>query len=224
MCAIMGFTSPTLKEETMRPFFDRTLSRGPDQTRVEPAGKGWLCFHRLAIMGLSEEGMQPFHLGGDMVVCNGEIYGFRKLRAQLAAKYTFRSESDCEIPLPLYREYVLEMFKMLDAEFAMILYDAQKDSLIAARDPIGIRPLFYGYSESGRVGFLLSGGLDSSLVCAIAAKKLGKPIRTFAIGMSEDAIDLKYAKQVADYLHADHTEVIINRDIVVDALNAETKE
>ena len=82
MCAIMGFTSPTLKEETMRPFFDRTLSRGPDQTRVEPAGKGWLCFHRLAIMGLSEEGMQPFHLGGDMVVCNGEIYGFRKLRAQ----------------------------------------------------------------------------------------------------------------------------------------------
>ena len=68
------------------------------------------------------------------------------------------------------------------------------------------------------VGFLLSGGLDSSLVCAIAAKKLGKPIRTFAIGMSEDAIDLKYAKQVADYLHADHTEVIINRDIVLDAL------
>ena len=40
MCAIMGFTSPTLKEETMRPFFDRTLSRGPDQTRVESAGKG----------------------------------------------------------------------------------------------------------------------------------------------------------------------------------------
>ena len=65
------------------------------------------------------------------------------------------------------------------------------------------------------VGFLLSGGLDSSLVCAIAAKKLGKPIRTFAIGMSEDAIDLKYAKQVADYLHADHTEVIINKDIVL---------
>lgn len=68
------------------------------------------------------------------------------------------------------------------------------------------------------VGFLLSGGLDSSLVCAIAAKKLGKPIRTFAIGMSEDAIDLKYAKQVADYLHADHTEVIINKEIVLNAL------
>ena len=51
-----------------------------------------------------------------------------------------------------------------------------------------------------KVGFLLSGGLDSSLVCAIAARKSRKPIRTFAIGMSQDAIDLKYARQVADYI------------------------
>ena len=202
----------------------------------------------------------------------------------------FESDSDCEIILPLYYKYGLDMFNHLDAEFAMILYDSRKKWLIAARDPIGIRPLFYGYSESGHiafaseaknliglckkiypfpigsyycngkfvrycdiadtpayniddmdttltkireklvagvdkrldadtpVGFLLSGGLDSSLVCAIAAKKLGKPIRTFAIGMSEDAIDLKYAKQVADYLHADHTEVIINKEIVLNAL------
>ena len=68
------------------------------------------------------------------------------------------------------------------------------------------------------VGFLLSGGLDSSLVCSIATKLLGKPIKTYAIGMSEDAIDLKYAKEVADYLHSDHTEVIINKDIVLKSL------
>ena len=68
------------------------------------------------------------------------------------------------------------------------------------------------------LGFLLSGGLDSSLVCAIAARQLKKPIRTFAIGMDVDAIDLKYARQVADYLHADHTEVIIDRDAVIRAL------
>jgi hypothetical protein len=54
-----------------------------------------------------------------------------------------------------------------------------------------------------KVGFLLSGGLDSSLVCAIAARESRVPIRTFAIGMSEDAIDLKYAKQVADYIGAE---------------------
>ena len=68
------------------------------------------------------------------------------------------------------------------------------------------------------VGFLLSGGLDSSLVCSIAAKKLGKPIRTFAIGMDTDAIDLKYARQTADYLGSEHHEIIINRDMVIQSL------
>ena len=58
------------------------------------------------------------------------------------------------------------------------------------------------------LGFLLSGGLDSSLVCAISALVLGKKIRTFAIGMDKDAIDLKYAREVADYIGADHTEVL----------------
>ena len=150
MCAIMGFTSPSLTAQTVRPFFDRTLSRGPDQSRIEPAGTGQLCFHRLAIMGLQEEGMQPFHLGGDMVVCNGELYGFRPLKWELEKRgFTFRSESDCELILPLYQEYGLDMFRRLDAEFAMIIYDHKTDSLIAARDPIGIRPCFTGIWTTG---------------------------------------------------------------------------
>ena len=290
MCSIMGFTSPTLTPEAVKPFFDRTLSRGPDQSRMEPAGSGMLCFHRLAIMGLTEEGMQPFHLDGDMVVCNGELYGFRPIRQELSKKYVFHSQSDCEIILPLYREYGLTMFEKLDAEFAMILYDSRKDSLIAARDPIGIRPLFYGYLSDGSIvfaseaknlvglckevcpfppghyyadgkfvryadlttveqysaddldtvcrtirekliaavdkrldadaplGFLLSGGLDSSLVCAISAKLLGKKIRTFAIGMDLDPIDLKYARRAADFIGADHTEVTMTRQQVLDSL------
>ena len=65
---------------------------------------------------------------------------------------------------------------------------------------------------------MLSGGLDSSLVCAVAAKLLGKPIRTFAIGMDKDAIDLKYAQEVADFLGADHTVVYMNRDEVIASL------
>ena len=70
-----------------------------------------------------------------------------------------------------------------------------------------------------KVGFLLSGGLDSSLVCAIAARESKTPIRTFAIGMREDAIDLKYARIVADYIGSDHTEVIMTREQVLDALD-----
>ena len=68
------------------------------------------------------------------------------------------------------------------------------------------------------MGFLLSGGLDSSLVCAIAAKHLGKPIRTFAIGMAADAIDLKYARQAARHIGADHTEVLMTPEQVVAVL------
>ncbi len=65
---------------------------------------------------------------------------------------------------------------------------------------------------------MLSGGLDSSLVCAIAAKKSKEPIRTFAIGMREDAIDLKYARQAADYIGSDHTEVYMTPDEVISSL------
>ena len=69
-----------------------------------------------------------------------------------------------------------------------------------------------------KVGFLLSGGLDSSLVCAIAAKNSKEPIKTFAIGMSEDAIDLKYAKQVAEYIGSEHKEVFMTPDEVLASL------
>ncbi len=292
MCCVMGYAGHDLTREQFTGYLLRTATRGPDDHRVLQTEFGFLGFGRLAIMGLTPEGMQPFVRDGDCVVCNGELYGFRPVKAQLEAEgFAFESDSDCEIILPLYRKYGLEMFSRLDAEFAMILYDSRKKWLIAARDPIGIRPLFYGYSESGAiafaseaknlvglckkiypfpigsyycngrfvrycdiadtpaytrdempvilqnirqkliagvekrldadtpVGFLLSGGLDSSLVCAIAAKKLGRPIRTFAIGMSGDAIDLKYARQTAEYLGAQHTDVIIDEQDVLGALD-----
>ena len=68
MCGIMGFTSQTLSEEEIREYFDRTIPRGPDMSRIEKTQTGYLCFHRLAIMGLTKEGMQPFHMAGDMCV------------------------------------------------------------------------------------------------------------------------------------------------------------
>lgn len=280
-----------MPDEIFERALEKTASRGPDMQRVVRFGGGIMGFQRLAIMGLSDEGMQPFFMDGNCVVCNGELYGFRKTRVELEGKgYTFRGDSDCEIILPLYREYGVGMFAKLDAEFAMVIYDAAKGSFVAARDPIGIRPLFYGYSESGRiifaseaknltdiadevrafppgcyyadgefvryadpaypgvtlmddigtvtrnireklvegirkrldadapVGFLLSGGLDSSIVCAVSARIMGKPVRTFAIGMDTDAIDLKYAAEVARYIGAEHTEVIIDSGDVLASL------
>ena len=290
MCSIMGYCRRNADYDAFQEGFAKTISRGPDDSRIVDTGEGLLGFHRLSIMGLTPSGMQPFKLGNHYVVCNGEIYGFEKMKEELAAKYEFESESDCEILLPLYQEYGTELFAMLDAEFACIIYDGDTKKFIAARDPIGIRPLYYGYDKEGfilfasepknlvgltdkimpfppghyykngqfvcycdiaktdtvcsddletvcktihdkltagvekrlvadaKVGFLLSGGLDSSLVCAIAARKSEKPIKTFAIGMSEDAIDLKYARQTADYIGSDHTEVYMTPDEVLSSL------
>ena len=70
-----------------------------------------------------------------------------------------------------------------------------------------------------KVGFLLSGGLDSSLVCSIAAKRSEKPIRTFAIGMERPTLSTSsYARQVAEYIGSEHTEVIMTRQQVLDSL------
>ena len=291
MCSIMGYCSRSAQLSTFMEGFQRTLSRGPDDSRVIETGNGILGFHRLAIMGLTPSGMQPFRLDNSYVVCNGEIYGFEKWKRKLSEKYTFESGSDCEILLPMYREYGTDLFSMLDAEFACIIYDGETGEFIAARDPIGIRPLYYGYDKEhsilfasepknlvgladrilpfppghyykdgrffcycditrtdgrchddletvcrnihdklvagvekrliadAKTGFLLSGGLDSSLVCAIAAKKIREPIRTFAIGMREDAIDLKYARQVAEYIGSAHTEIFMTPDEVLSSLD-----
>ena len=147
MCAIMGYCSEDLSEAVFRYYLQRTASRGPDDTRVVDTGKGFIGFQRLAIMDLTDTGMQPFVLHGNYVVCNGEIYGFQELRRSLKKEYTFFSDSDCEILLPMYETYGTDMFAMLDAEFACIIYDGATGTYVAARDPIGIRPLYYGYTE-----------------------------------------------------------------------------
>ena len=291
MCSIMGYCTPDADVSVFTKGFSKTKSRGPDDSRIVDTGMGLLGFHRLAIMGLTPQGMQPFTLNDCYAVCNGELYGFEAVREKLKEKYTFRSDSDCEILLPLYLEHGVELFAQLDAEFACIILDTQGGHVVAARDPLGIRPLYYGYDPAGaivfasepknlmglverifpfppghyyldgqfvcyadmtrvdhvvdddldvictnireklvagiqkrlvsdaKVGFLLSGGLDSSLVCAVAAQSSSTPIRTFAIGMDQDAIDLKYAREVADYIGSDHTEIIITKEDVLAALD-----
>ena len=154
MCSIIGYCGPVADLGAFQRGFGRTVSRGPDDSRVLRAGDGLLGFHRLSIMGLTPEGMQPFEREGSCCVCNGEIYGFERLRKILEGKgYAFRSGSDCEILLPLYREYGTAMFAMLDAEFACVIYDGTAGEFIAARDPIGIRPLYYGHDRSGSAVF-----------------------------------------------------------------------
>ena len=76
MCSVFGYCGPVADRSAVGAGFERTKSRGPDATRTVPAGDGLFGFHRLSIMGLTDEGMQPFSLDGDLCVCNGELYGF----------------------------------------------------------------------------------------------------------------------------------------------------
>ena len=145
MCSFLVYTGNDISQSLFLKGLNKINYRGPDNQRVLKEDGLW-GFNRLAIMGLEDSGMQPFIDDKMKLVCNGEIYGFRKLKKELEEKgYKFKSASDCEILIPLYKEYGLEMFKMLDAEYACVLFDGK--DYIAARDPIGIRPMFYGYSK-----------------------------------------------------------------------------
>jgi asparagine synthase (glutamine-hydrolysing) len=280
------------KTEEFRVLFNKLSHRGPDDHQLVHFPQGLIGFHRLAIMDLSDHGRQPFTSSKkNMLVCNGEIYNYPELKKE-CSHHQFISHSDCEVLLPLYEKNGIKgLVNNLDAEFALVIWDNDKKKLLAARDPMGIRPLFYGKTKSGKmafasevkallefcsditpfppgqyfdgddfhsyldlgevkqflkvsdaeilkginerlvagvekrlqsdaeVGFLLSGGLDSSLVCAIAQKlNPGKPIRTFSIGMTDDAIDSKYAKDVADFIGANHTNVTMTTKEVLEVL------
>jgi len=307
MCGIFAYRGDA-ESSKLKKSFQLIQHRGPDESRlVMVSPQITLGFHRLAIMDLSEKGMQPFHDSstGDFLICNGEIYNFQKLKEELPLQH-YSSNSDCEILLPLIHRYGFESaIRKLDGEFALVYYSHSENILYAARDALGVRPLFIGESSGTRelgfasemkalhhlfteikpfppahifqerkrfarftsltqfgpesqpcpgenfdltsstsdtlnssiqkmirqklidgiekrlvadapLGFLLSGGVDSSLVCGVAAKTLGKKIETFSVGCHIDAIDLQYARKVAKYIDSHHHEIYFSID---EALN-----
>jgi asparagine synthase (glutamine-hydrolysing) len=294
MCGFVLSKGKIVSREKFRVSVDNLVHRGPDNLNIVETDSAWLGFTRLSVMDLSHKGDQPFVHDSKFFMCNGEIYNYKEL--ELEYIFDYQSGSDCEVLIPMFEtDGLTKMIRKLDGEFAFVIYDDQTGDVFAGRDPIGIRPLFYGYTKSGeisfasevkglqefctnikpfppghyyqngkitkyidicevkefrddsietisktinqlltdgvvkrlnsdaQVGFLLSGGLDSSLVCSIAQKNSQKPIRTFAVGMTGDAIDLKYAKEVADYIGSDHTEIIITKKDVLSSIKEVVK-
>ena len=292
MCGLL-VVEGSVEENFFRKALNKIGHRGPDHLGTKFIARGKFGFQRLKIMDLTEKGNQPFIFKNNISVINGEIYNHLDLEKK--AEYQTYSQSDCEILLPYYKKFGLKkLVGDLDGEFAFVLWDKDEETFIAARDPLGIRPLFYGelkgqknkmafcsemkglldlcheikpfppgYYYDGKefypfqrfkkkpvpgvgdqmypnietisrhikeklenavikrlqsdapLGYLLSGGLDSSLVCAIAQKHFQEKnqkatIRTFAIGIKEDAIDLKYARLVATFLGSEHTEFTLS--------------
>jgi asparagine synthase (glutamine-hydrolysing) len=289
MCGLVAYFGDSLNLHDFESTFSQLRHRGPDDSEIVRIndGEATFGFHRLAIMDPTQKGHQPFidELNHNVIMCNGEIYNYDSLKDKYQENYTYISHSDCEVLVPMYRDLgVLNLCLELDAEFALVIWDAQNKKLIAARDPIGIRPLFYGYTFENKiifasemktltpfckevhafppghfydgeefhryidlttvvkfsnasldhhlkdirekliegvrkrlvsdvpVGFLLSGGLDSSLVCAIATQILKKPITTFSVGLDHNPIDIFYARTVAEFIGSKHHEVYFNKE------------
>lgn len=280
--AIKGITEYNLGKRML----DRMIHRGPDEEGIQSFDDVWLGHRRLSIVDL-ENGKQPLSNEADDIwmVANGEIYNHATLRQGLK-HHNFKTDSDNEVILHLLEEKGPEAIEELQGMFAFVAADSN-GHFIAARDPLGIKPLYiaqkgaaiifsseikafdeawqpyiktfppghYWTDKDGFVAFsqtlshletkepsfekdpnqiakelrqklfqsvekrmmsdvpvgvFLSGGLDSSVIAAIAnqlAQKEGKRIQSFAVG-TENSSDINAARQVAHYLGTEHYEYV----------------
>ena len=125
---------------------DALPHRGPNDRGLFVNGKSVFGHTRLSIVDVVG-GHQPIltNEGNKGIICNGEVYNFKKLRKKLVPKYSFKTQSDTEVILNLYQEKGPECVKDLDGMFAFAIFDG--DKFMMARDPIGIKPLYYGYQS-----------------------------------------------------------------------------
>ena len=307
MCGIVGIFNLKQPSSALRgkalDMAKRIRHRGPDWSGIYCGSSAILAHERLSIVDPQSGGQPLFSADGRQVLAvNGEIYNHRTLRQQL--DYPFRTGSDCEVILPLYRQRGVDFLEELNGIFAFALYDEERDEFLIARDPIGVIPLYIGYDTDGTVycaselkalegqceryepfppghyywsregkmtrwykrewtdydavkdnpasvnelhdaleaavqrqlmsdvpyGVLLSGGLDSSIISAVAKKYAARRIETggrqeawwpqlhsFAIGL-EGAPDLAKAREVADHIGTVHHEIHYTLQEGLDAL------
>ncbi|WP_435549201.1 asparagine synthetase B [Desulfobacterium sp. N47] len=294
MCGIAGCIG-TCDADTINRMLDALPHRGPNDRGLHINGNSVFGHTRLSIVDVAQ-GHQPIisRDGNAGIICNGEIYNFRKLRRKIDSKYNFQTKSDTETILHLYREKGPECLKELDGMFAFAAYKG--DDFMLARDPIGIKPLYYGFqdgtlyfsSELGAmshagleevhefpagqyytpkegfvkfyripeiedhihtdiektcdiirktfidavkkrlladpevpVGSFCSGGLDSSLVAAIAADEIPN-LHTFVVGMQDEygnlSDDIKAARIAAKHIGSNHHEYIFTEAEYYEAL------
>jgi asparagine synthase (glutamine-hydrolysing) len=156
MCSIFGVLQVRQDLKTVRRIALRQSRllrhRGPDWSGIYTAPHAVLAHERLAIVDVNT-GAQPIlsETGKQALAVNGEIYNHKPIRQAFAGKYDFRTESDCEVILPLYLEHGTEFLGQLTGMYAFCLYDEDRDFWMVARDPIGIMPLYYGYDEHSQL-------------------------------------------------------------------------
>lgn len=163
MCGIAGCIGAK-DEKTISRMLDALPHRGPNDRGIHTNGNGAFGHTRLSIVDV-RRGHQPILADGGStgIICNGEIYNFRKLRTKLAPKYWFTTWSDSEVILRLYQDKGPDCVEDLNGMFAFAIFDG--DDFMLARDPIGIKPLYYGYYEdnlyfTSELGAMTLAGVD----------------------------------------------------------------
>ncbi|KAG0349480.1 asparagine synthetase, partial [Gamsiella multidivaricata] len=136
--------------------------RGPDWGGCVVAGNHILCHERLAIVGV-DSGAQPLTNDDESLILsvNGEIYNHKALRKMCPADTHFKTQSDCEVILHLYKQIGADVVKHLDGMFSWVLLDTKKNRILAARDPIGITTLYQGWNSKYPGAFYFASELKS---------------------------------------------------------------
>ncbi len=156
MCGIVGIFNVQEQSDALRrkalEMSRKLRHRGPDWSGIWCGGSALLCHERLSIVD-PESGGQPLISpdGKQVLAVNGEIYNHQEIRRRYAGKYDFRTGSDCEVILALYRDKGPDFLEELSGIFAFALYDVERDAFLIARDPIGVIPLYIGYDPDGKI-------------------------------------------------------------------------
>jgi asparagine synthase (glutamine-hydrolysing) len=154
MCGIVCAFELKQKAEDLRPrllkMSKKVRHRGPDWSGIHCEEKAILAHERLAIVDPTS-GKQPLYSedGKTILAINGEIYNHRTIRKAYEGKYNFKTQSDCEVILALYKEKGTEFLDDLNGIFGFALYDSVKDEYLIARDHMGIIPLYMGRDQNG---------------------------------------------------------------------------
>ena len=152
MCGIVAIIGKGKDQELVKTLSKRMSHRGPDESDLHITENGHILSHeRLSIIDL-HSGRQPIKgTSTAWMVHNGEIYNHQELRDGILKNHTFRTKSDSEVIVHLYEEFGYDFCNMLDGDWAFVVVDG--DDYIAGRDPMGVKPLYYGLDDRGRMYF-----------------------------------------------------------------------
>ena len=174
MCGICGIIQPAISEPEFGAMRRALRHRGPDADGQYFHGPVALGHQRLKIIDLSEAARQPMtnEDGTLVIVFNGEIYNFQPLRAELEQHgHKFRSRSDTEVIVHGYEQWGAQCVERFNGMFAFAIHDQKRREVFLARDPLGIKPLYY-YATAG--AFLFASEIKAFLNCAAFKRELNE--------------------------------------------------